>query len=149
LALAASGKLAETLTLLNLDYDWVILASPSMAHSPVSRVVARMVDKVILTVRAKTTNYEDVAEALRNLAPFRADLDLPGAKPAIAFVMTDLPAANRGAPVGPHAVEGSDQRPAEPPARNRGDAGGVSAGKETDEKASAKKEDVLLAGAIK
>lgn len=91
LSLAASGSLAERVKRLRNDYDWIILAAPPVNASPVSKVIAGMVDKIVLTVRAEATVYSDVAEAIKLLASPDEDWWRSRLHPPLAFVMTDLP----------------------------------------------------------
>ncbi len=61
---AASGALARRLEELRENHEWIVLAVPPAAKSPAARILAGMVDSIILDVAKESTTYQDVAAAL-------------------------------------------------------------------------------------
>jgi hypothetical protein len=61
---AASGALARRLEELRENHEWIVLAVPPPAKSPAARILAGMVDSIIVDVATETTTYQEVAAAL-------------------------------------------------------------------------------------
>ncbi|MCW2285388.1 capsular polysaccharide biosynthesis protein [Rhodoblastus acidophilus] len=67
LAMAGSGPLAATLTRHRQHHDLIIIAAPPATVSPAGRILASMVDAIIVPVELESVNYDDVAELMRDL----------------------------------------------------------------------------------
>ncbi len=61
---AASGALARRLEELRGNHKWIVLAVPPASKSPAARILAGMVESIIVDVATESTTYHDVAATL-------------------------------------------------------------------------------------
>jgi Mrp family chromosome partitioning ATPase len=94
LALVACGQLKQMLAQLRTSYDWIILRGPPVIGNSATRLIAASVDASILVVRAKSSKFPEVRDALDVLAS-SVSLDAFGdISPQIAIVLIDAPGSS-------------------------------------------------------
>lgn len=67
LSMAGSGPLAATLTRHRQHHDLIIIAAPPATVSPAGRILASMVDAIIVPVVLDAVKYDDIADVMREL----------------------------------------------------------------------------------
>jgi uncharacterized protein involved in exopolysaccharide biosynthesis len=96
LAQAATGTLARTLTEFRRTYDWIVLAAPPAASSPVAQVLAGMANAIVVTVATGATTVDNIATALKELSPMGEFESDAGLRRRLVFAMTAAPGSSAG-----------------------------------------------------
>jgi capsular polysaccharide biosynthesis protein len=94
LALIACGQLQKMLDQLRTGYDWIILRGPPVIGNSATRLIAAAVDASILVVRAKSSKFPEVRDALDVLASSMSLDAFADISPKIVTVLIDAPGSS-------------------------------------------------------